>query len=219
MSSGVGAPWVRELVAQLEQTRKEKREAAAQARREELSLRALSDVAVEPKTAARAVRQFERRNEVEWSQFTAALLREARSSLDLELLRPDRRLDGAVVNEVRTALVRWRDRALADQSRPVEDYASLIWRPYHYWLLRLQFADVGGAAAYQYSLHWRAVSTGQRDTIRYCERCNDRYRARPLDAHHLHYESLGAERIGVDLLTLCRPCHFVREHGYDVSFV
>lgn len=67
-----------------------------------------------------------------------------------------------------------------------------------------------GVDAYSRSRHWRERSAAQRAVRAACERCGllaDNGHGILLDAHHLHYACVGAERCEVDLLTLCRWCH------------
>ena len=53
----------------------------------------------------------------------------------------------------------------------------------------------------------------------FCMRCgvdidSARAEGRPLQTHHLHYETLGHEE-EEDVEVLCRECHMVNEHGKD----
>lgn len=65
--------------------------------------------------------------------------------------------------------------------------------------------------AYLGSLWWQTVRAQQRQHFRTCERCGA---VSALHAHHLHYLSVGAERIGIDLMTLCESCHLAGQHEY-----
>ena len=72
--------------------------------------------------------------------------------------------------------------------------------------------DEGGADAYQTSVHWTIVRDQQRAQRPRCERCSAGARFRSM---HIicTTKTLGAERPGTDLVTLCSPCHLDGEHG------
>lgn len=67
--------------------------------------------------------------------------------------------------------------------------------------------------AYLQSAAWQARSAKcKRLAGRQCQRCGSR---RELQAHHLHYRNIFAER-PEDLVCLCRSCHLA-EHGRMVE--
>lgn len=86
-----------------------------------------------------------------------------------------------------------------------------------YFILRREFARQGGCAGYHGSRHWKDVRRRQLQELPRCEWCGSTREAdRPLDVHHLHYATVGAERSGIDLVTLCRWCHD-EVHGREWS--
>jgi hypothetical protein len=135
----------------------------------------------------------------------------ARASLGELMLNEDRRECPLVVTQTWQALGRWRRRKPPDLHMRIDSNLDLRWEPCHYWVLRLAFRDIGGATAYQESHHWQLKASAQKRQVSTCERCGSTER---LHAHHLHYETVGTERVGIDLLTLCETCHLEREHGH-----
>jgi 5-methylcytosine-specific restriction endonuclease McrA len=77
-----------------------------------------------------------------------------------------------------------------------------------YWLHKVRHMDY--QTEYLFTDHWRWTSRRKIEQVPYCEQCGVRWQ---LDAHHLHYRTLGMERM-TDLIVLCRPCH-EKEHGVD----
>jgi 5-methylcytosine-specific restriction endonuclease McrA len=75
-----------------------------------------------------------------------------------------------------------------------------------YWLHRCRHMNYH--KEYLFTDHWRYTSRKKIEQVPYCERCG---RTWGLDAHHLHYHTLGMERMQ-DLIVLCRPCH-EKEHA------
>jgi hypothetical protein len=72
------------------------------------------------------------------------------------------------------------------------------WTPSHYAeLFALR------SALYYATHHWTRTSRTQRRQVHKCEICGSDGKV----AHHLHYDTLGAEAVGKDLQTLCRACH------------
>lgn len=63
---------------------------------------------------------------------------------------------------------------------------------------------------YYKTFHWKKTSRLQRLTVPRCERCGS---LDELQAHHRNYDRPGAERVKLDLETLCLPCH--RAHHGD----
>lgn len=85
------------------------------------------------------------------------------------------------------------------------------WERLHYHCLRREHKHNGGRAAYSATLWWKEMREKQRKLASRCQRCQS---PRDLETHHLHYSTVGAERLGIDLLTLCHNCHRLEE-GFD----
>ena len=105
------------------------------------------------------------------------------------------------------AAVRTVSARLAAGQDPIDDGGR--WSLIEYFCLRRDF-EREGFDAYSGSNHWRRRSALQRIARNVCERCRlerDNEHGVLLDAHHLHYATVGAERVEVDLITLCRWCH------------
>jgi 5-methylcytosine-specific restriction endonuclease McrA len=58
---------------------------------------------------------------------------------------------------------------------------------------------------YLNSTAWQAKRAEQLAWCPFCQICGDA--DGPFQVHHAHYNTLGRERVGVDLTTLCVPCH------------
>lgn len=87
------------------------------------------------------------------------------------------------------------------------DHVRSEWTPLHYAYLRAL-----DSAVYTYNtLHWRDKSVEQERCMRLCERCDCEWGYYKLHAHHLHYVTVGSERIQLDFMTLCRSCHELQE--------
>ena len=119
-------------------------------------------------------------------------------------LRFEERLESARVERVQLTLATWRASGVR---MPID--ARGDWTPPDYWVLRRTLKGEGGKEAYQESLHWKRTSAAQRAQVVFCERCE---KVERLHAHHLHYETVGCERVRIDLMTLCRTCHLDKEH-------
>jgi hypothetical protein len=83
-----------------------------------------------------------------------------------------------------------------DRTKPIDDNGR--WPSVLYWEL-WELGD-RGRFAYRSSRHWRETSQRQRARFPKCAKCSAR---RELQAHHLHYDSIGEEVVGEDLQTLC----------------
>jgi hypothetical protein len=82
--------------------------------------------------------------------------------------------------------------------------------------------DQPSGVIYRKTKHWIKKSFLQRGVRACCERCgmtNENEYAISLDAHHLHYGTVGSERIEVDLMTLCRWCHDLEHDRLERRFV
>lgn len=141
-----------------------------------------------------------------WREHVAELTAEALSSFEDLGLRVEERVEGARINRVSRILATWR---AAGCLEPIDALGE--WTPADYWILRRFLRDQGGTRAYQDSRHWKQKSRAQREDVVYCERCGTIDAIR--HAHHLHYETVGCERLRVDLMTLCERCHLELEHG------
>jgi hypothetical protein len=76
------------------------------------------------------------------------------------------------------------------------------WRPEHYVVL-----FEWDCSLYRQTWHWQLTAQAQKAHQPTCHEC---LRGTPdvrLEAHHLHYDTIGNETVGIDLLTLCRRCH------------
>jgi len=88
----------------------------------------------------------------------------------------------------------------------IEDFGGFAWTPEHYrelcWMIDNGFYR-------ESTRHWADTRERQRTEYPRCHECGRTASDRTLDAHHLceYSACAGAERVGVDLQTLCRPCH------------
>lgn len=81
-----------------------------------------------------------------------------------------------------------------------DDKASYIQQPINYGV---------NYREYLRSPAWRAKKRQKLEEVNYtCERCG--VKGRKLDIHHLHYDTLGFEKMS-DLLAVCRKCHLELE--------
>lgn len=109
--------------------------------------------------------------------------------------------------KVRVAHFAWAEqqvRRWKGTGQPIDTDAE-AWTPEHYASLRAVSAD-----AYQSTSWWQARSAEQRKTNPACERCGS---TAELHAHHLHYDNVGAERVSMDMMSLCKHCHRSGEHA------
>ena len=106
---------------------------------------------------------------------------------------------------VADALLKWRSRG-KPQDEPID--SSGIWTPIHYYALYRCGPE--GRDAYYRSRHWQTMSSEQKRLEPACAECgNAGLDGTRLEAHHRDddYSTLGQERPGIDLQTLCWLCH------------
>jgi hypothetical protein len=112
-----------------------------------------------------------------------------------------------------------RELQLREAARRRDEEEALAHERVERWRLRQKSVDAEGKLApavyraiftrsrlaYYGSRHWARRSRAQLELTSFCEveRCS---RADELRARHLHYETLGEERAGSDLITLCTGC-------------
>ena len=66
-----------------------------------------------------------------------------------------------------------------------------------------------GYKSYLLTGHWNSVRLAKLKAVGYrCENCGRRAK---LHVHHLHYKSLGEEKLS-DLRALCKSCHYSRDN-------
>ena len=148
-----------------------------------------------------------RPGELEWrsaDRLPSSLSIRARSDVE-------QREGASCLGEITRRLEKWLDVSRLGHFQPIDDFDR--WRPCDFWVLRYVLRDQGGADAYHDSMHWKSTRSEQHVLQRACERCGADARHFVVDVHHLHYETLGVERPGIDLVTLCRSCHIDGEHG------
>lgn len=134
-----------------------------------------------------------------------------------------------VLRERRTAtpLLSVGELQLRDAARRRDEAEALAEMRVELWRLRQQPVDAEGELApavyraifarsrqgYYGSRHWSRRSRAQLGLTPFCEveRCG---RAVDLRAHHLHYDALGKERAGRDLITVCESC-LGRAHKWE----
>jgi hypothetical protein len=133
------------------------------------------------------------------------------SATRLELMF-DRRTEEGCVAEIKRRLSVWIQLRDLDHHQTIDDLFA-EWQPCDFYVLRYHLDREGGYDAYQTSMHWKIVREAQQAIAPACERCGACRPTFSVHTHHLHYETLGAERPGVDLVTLCAPCHLDGEHG------
>ena len=112
-----------------------------------------------------------------------------------------------------------RELQLREAARQREEAEALAQERVERWRLRQKSVDAEGKLdpaiyrvifarsrrAYYGSRHWSRRSRAQLERTPFCEveRCNE---AVELRARHLHYDALGEEQAGRDLITLCEGC-------------
>ena len=112
-----------------------------------------------------------------------------------------------------------RELQLREGARRREEAEALAQERVERWRLRQKSVDAEGKLdpaiyrvifarsrrAYYGSRHWSRRSRAQLERTPFCEveRCNE---AVELRARHLHYDALGEEQAGRDLITLCEGC-------------
>ena len=116
-------------------------------------------------------------------------------------------------------LVSVRELQLREAARRRDEEEALAHERVERWRLRQKSVDAEGKLdpaiyrvifarsrrAYYGSRHWSRRSRAQLERTPFCEveRCNE---AVELRACHLHYDALGEEQAGRDLITLCEGC-------------
>jgi hypothetical protein len=121
----------------------------------------------------------------------------------LEARRRSRGLDELCYgDQAAEAVEKWRARG-ADPLFPVDCEGQ--WAP-----SSLAAVYRISSAAYHQSRHWKSTRRRQISLVGACELCGSQER---LEIHHLHYGTLGRERPGADLQTLCSPCHRTEIHA------
>ena len=126
-----------------------------------------------------------------------------------------------VLRERRAAkpLLSVRELQLREAARQRDETEALAQERVERWRLRQKSVDAEGKLApavyrvifarsrraYYGSRHWSRRSRAQLELTPFCEveRCNE---AVDLRVRHLHYDSLGEEQAGRDLLSLCAGC-------------
>jgi hypothetical protein len=132
-----------------------------------------------------------------WFASLGPKARDARSSADERVTEPERRQLPDVISHVSSACER--HGLPGPENEPSGDFEA-GWSPCHYWVLR----NLISAEAYYGTQHWHDKNREQRTQHSICNGC---HATSLLVAHHLHYETVGAERPGIDLVTVCRNCH------------
>lgn len=96
------------------------------------------------------------------------------------------------------------DRFTAERRGAIDSQRRWTRLQYHCLRNEYRWHKDSGRSIYSRSDHWQEIRRRQLGDYDRCDRCRS---SEYLEVHHLHYATVGVERPGIDLVTLCFRCH------------